>query len=116
MTFYQLYKKRGFNETLFVLYTSKNYACTLTEFFEKLEENSYYNAWFRVKNELYNLELISYRQNRNREKVISLTSKGVKIVRLLKEINTIMIDYEIYKKKMKKDISEYVPQISVRNS
>jgi predicted transcriptional regulator len=89
MNFYELYKRRGTSETLFALYSEKNYSCTLPEFFEKLEseENSYYNAFFRVKDDLLRIGLITYRRNRYHEKVIQLTPKGVKIVRILKEIN-----------------------------
>ena len=98
MNFYELYKKRGTNETLFALYSEKNHSMTLSEFFEKLEyeKNSYYNAFFRVKKDLLGMGLIRYRQNRYKEKVIQLTPKGVKIVRILKEINNIInLDYEI---------------------
>ncbi|MHA1110767.1 MAG: hypothetical protein ACTSRE_06665 [Promethearchaeota archaeon] len=93
MNFYELYKRRGTNETLFALYSEKNYACTLSEFFQKLEdeEDSYYNAFFRVKEDLLGLGLIKYRYNRYKERVIQLTPKGVKIVRILKEINVLFI-------------------------
>ena len=91
MNFYELYKRRGTSETLFALYSEKNYGCTLPEFFEKLEneEKSYYNAFFRVKEDLLKMGLISYRRNRDRERVIQLTPKGIKIVRILKEINVL---------------------------
>ena len=98
MNFYELYKRRGANETLFALYSSKNHSSTLPEFFEKLEyeEKSYYNAFFRVKGDLLNLGLIEYRRNKNKEKIIRLTPKGIKIVRILKEINKLInMDYEI---------------------
>ena len=92
MIFYQLYKRRGCRETLFALYSSKNHGCSLPEFFEKLEqeEHSYYNAFFRVKEDLLKLGLIEYRRNRYKEKVIQLSSKGIKIVKILKEIEKIM--------------------------
>ncbi len=92
MKFYQLYKRRGFNETLLTLYSTKNHCCTLPEFFDRLKEtkDSYYNAFFRVKADLKEFGLIEYRRNRNKEKTIRLTSKGVKIVRVLKEINRIL--------------------------
>ncbi len=92
MAFYDIYKRRGCNETLFTLYAAKNHSCSLTEFFEKLEveENSYYNAFFRVKEDLLELRLIEFKKNRAKERVIRLTPKGVRVVRILKEINQII--------------------------
>jgi hypothetical protein len=92
MIFYQLYKRRGCQETLYALYSCKNHNCSLPEFFEKLkqEEHSYYNAFFRVKEDLLKLGLIEYRKNRYKEKVIQLTCKGIKIVKILKEIEILM--------------------------
>ena len=98
MNFYELYKRRGANETLFALYSAKNHSSTLPEFFEKLEyeEHSYYNAFFRVKRDLLDLGLIEYRKNKSKEKILRLTPKGVKIVKILKEINKLIImDYEV---------------------
>lgn len=92
MNFYELYKRRGTNETLFALYSSKNHSCTMPEFLEKLEfeEHSYYNAFFRVKEDMIGLRLIEYKRNRNKERVICLTPKGIKIVRILKDIENLM--------------------------
>ncbi|MBN2157100.1 MAG: hypothetical protein JW776_13735 [Candidatus Lokiarchaeota archaeon] len=91
MIFYQLYKKRGVRETLHILYGVKNYRCSLSEFFENLEElGSNYNSFFRARTDLLKMGLIHYRENRDKEKVIQLTSKGIKIVRILKEINDLM--------------------------
>ena len=89
MEFYQLYKRRGFSETLCAIYSSKNHSCTLSEFLEKLEQeaNSYYNAFFRVKEDLLDLGLIKYGSNRYKERVLRLTTKGIRIARLLKEID-----------------------------
>jgi predicted transcriptional regulator len=98
LNFYEIYKRKGTNATLFALYSAKNYSCTLPEFFEKLEfeENSYYNAFFRVKNDLLSLGLIECKRNRNKEKIIKLTPKGVKIVRILKEIRVLFNrDYDL---------------------
>ncbi len=105
MIFTELYKKRGFHESLFVLYGAKNYSLTLPEFFERLEDerNSYYNAFFRVKNEMLKYGIILNKKSRNGEKVIGLTKKGVEIVRILKVVEDILnLDYEDYVSKMKK--------------
>jgi predicted transcriptional regulator len=103
LNFYDIYKRKGTKATLFALYSAKNYSCTLPDFFEKLEfeENSYYNAFFRVKSDLLTLGLIEFGRNRSKEKVIKLTQKGVKIVRILKEIRTIFNqDYELIEKEI----------------
>ena len=102
MVFNKLYKKRGFHETIFILYSAKNYSLILPIFFEKLEEiGSYYNAFFRVKDELTKYELIEYKKNRQGEKIISLTERGLKLARILKRIEMLMeLPYEEYKRKV----------------
>jgi hypothetical protein len=105
MIFNELFKKRGFHETLYTLYSAKNYALSLPEFFEKLnqEMGSYYNAFFRVKGEMQKYGIISYKKNREGEKVIGLTAKGVEIMRILKTIDELFsMDFEEYKDKMRK--------------
>ena len=104
MIFAKLYKKRGFHETLYSLYTAQNYSLTLPQFFEKLEEkDSYYNAFFRIKQEMLKYDIISYKKNRYKEKVLSLTKKGVGIVKILKNIDEFLsLDFEEYTEKMKK--------------
>ncbi|MHA1338470.1 MAG: hypothetical protein ACTSRZ_00775 [Promethearchaeota archaeon] len=103
-TFNSLFKKRGFFETLFALYGAKNYYATLPEFFDRLEElGSYYNAFFRVKNDMIKHGLIVYGRNRRKEKTIALTEKGIKIARILKKIELLLnSSYEEYKETIKK--------------
>lgn len=102
MIFNKLYKKRGFHETIFILYSAKNYSLILPIFFERLEEiGSYYNAFFRVKDELLKYELIEYKKNRNKEKIIALTDKGIDIAQILKRIEMLIeLPYDEYKNKV----------------
>ena len=105
MLFNQLFKKRGFSETLAILFTSKNYALRVSEFIEKLcqEIGSYYNNYFRVKGEMQKYGVIEFKKNHDGENVIGLTNKGVEIMRILKAISDLMnMDYEEFQEKMKK--------------
>ena len=104
MIFSKLYKKRGFHETLFALYSAQNYSLTLPEFFEKLEEQgSYYNAFFRIKSEMLKYDILLNKKNRNKEKVLALTQKGVDIVKILKSIDDLLdLSWDEYQEKIKK--------------
>ena len=97
-------KKRGFHETLFVLYSAQNYSLSLPEFFERLEEmGSYYNAFFRIKTDLLKYGILVNKKNRYKEKVLGLTKKGVKIAKILKNIDDLLdLSWEDYQKKIKK--------------
>ena len=62
--FYQMMKKRGFSETLHILGGFENKEAVQSKFFEKFEEeNSYYNAYLRVKNLLLERGLIKFKLN-----------------------------------------------------
>ena len=104
MIFSKLYKKRGFHETLFALYSAQNYSLTLPEFFEKLEEQgSYYNAFFRIKSEMLKYDILLNKKNRNKEKVLALTQKGVDIVKILKSIDDLLdLSWDEYQEKIKR--------------
>ncbi len=104
MIFSRLYKKRGFHETLFALYSAQNYSLTLPEFFEKLEEQgSYYNAFFRIKSEMLKYDILLNKKNRNKEKVLALTQKGVDIVKILKSIDDLLdLSWDEYQEKTKR--------------
>ncbi len=104
MIFSKLYKKRGFHETLFALYSAQNYSLTLPEFFEKLEEQgSYYNAFFRIKSEMLRYNILLNKKNRNKEKVLALTQKGVDIVKILKSIDDLLdLTWDEYQEKIKR--------------
>lgn len=104
MLFSELFKKRGFYETLYTLYNAKNYTLIFPEFFERLGEmGSYYNAFFRVKEDLVNHGLIEFKKNRTNEKIIRLTKKGIEITKILKKIDSLVdLPFEEYKNKIKK--------------
>lgn len=104
MLFSELFKKRGFYETLYTLYNAKNYSLIFPEFFERLGEmGSYYNAFFRVKNEMIEHGLIEFKKNRTDEKIIRLTKKGIDVTKILKRIDTLIdVPFDEYKNKIKK--------------
>ena len=103
-TFNKLFKKRGFHETLLALFSAKNYSLSLTEFIDKISEfGSYYNAFFRVREELIKYGLITLKKNRYGDKSISLTEKGIRVCRILKRIDFLLNStYEKYKNQLKK--------------
>lgn len=91
MQFYSLLKKRGFSEALIVLGSFDNQEAIQSKFFEKFEnEQSYYNAYLRVKKLLLDSGLIKFKLNESNEKVIFLTEKGKKLLGKLKEFDEIL--------------------------
>ena len=89
--FYQMMKKRGFSETLKVLGSFEKKEAVQSKFFEKFEQNdSYYNAYLRVKNSLLKTSLIKFKLNDNNDKVIYLTEKGQKVLRKMEEIEKLL--------------------------
>ena len=63
----------------------------LGRYFEKFEENdSYYNAYLRVKKSLLEISLIKFKLNDENEKVIYLTEKGLKVLRKMEEIEKLL--------------------------
>jgi hypothetical protein len=104
LIFNKLAKKRGFHETLFTLYGAQNYSLSLPEFFERLEEiGSYYNAFFRIKDDLIKYGILVTKKNRYKEKVLGLTKKGVMIAKILRNIDDLLdLSWDDYQSKMKK--------------
>lgn len=93
-SFFTMFRKRGFSETLEILSNFENHQAVQSIFFEKLvKQKSYPNSFFRVKNDLITTQIIAYKLNENNDKVIYLTEKGEKILSLLEEI-----DHLIYNK------------------
>ncbi|MCP4761097.1 MAG: hypothetical protein GY870_04895 [archaeon] len=75
--FFKLYRKKGFGETLEVLFGFKKHEAKQSVFFQTLKDNkSYLNSFFRVKEELLKTGLIAYKLDKDNEKVIFLTKKG----------------------------------------
>jgi len=82
-------KKKGFRDTLEVLTQFKNYKTDKHTFYNELNKFSYYNSFFRVKDDLINKGLIEIEQN-NKKKFVKLTDKGLDVYNRLVEINNLI--------------------------
>ncbi|MFW9877402.1 MAG: hypothetical protein ACFFG0_30300 [Candidatus Thorarchaeota archaeon] len=92
-----LLKKNGFYEVLEIL-SLKGNAMNLNRFFRILFKNkSYYNAFYRVKEEMLEKGLIeiyyfhNYGKNNKTTRMIKLTSKGISIKRYLNSIKKVLM-------------------------
>ncbi len=83
-----LLKKKGFKDTFFVL-TKNGNKLDKHAFYNELNKFSYYNSFFRVKEDLIRKGLIEI-ENSNKVKYIKLTEKGLDIYNKLKEINNLV--------------------------
>lgn len=81
-----LLKKKGFKDTLNVLINQKDYKTDKHTFYNELNKFSYYNSFFRVKEELVKKGLIVI-ENTSKVKTIRLTEKGLEVYNKLNEIN-----------------------------
>ncbi|MFX1391095.1 MAG: hypothetical protein ACFE9Z_13605 [Promethearchaeota archaeon] len=81
-----LLKKKGFKDTLAVLIKQKDYRTDKHTFYNELNKFSYYNSFFRVKEELIKKGLIEI-ENTSKVKYIKLTNKGLDVYNKLKDIN-----------------------------
>ncbi|MFX0104486.1 MAG: hypothetical protein ACFE75_03225 [Candidatus Hodarchaeota archaeon] len=84
-----LLKKKGFKDTLCVLVKQKDHKTDKHTFYNELNKFSYYNSFFRVKEELLTRGLIEI-ENTNRVKYIKLTEKGLDVYNKLNEINKML--------------------------
>ena len=82
-------KKKGFRDTLQVLTQFKNYKTDKHTFYNELNKFSYYNSFFRVKEELITKGLIEIIEN-NKKKYIKLTDKGLDVYNRLVDINQLI--------------------------
>jgi len=82
-------KKKGFRDTLEVLMNSKGHKIDKHSFYNELNKFSYYNSYFRVKEDLIERGLITIEQN-NKKKYVKLTSKGLDVYNRLVEINNLI--------------------------
>ena len=55
-------KKKGFRDTFHIL-ASKNYKCEKHAFYNELNKFSYYNSYFRIKDELIKRGLLEIKNN-----------------------------------------------------
>ena len=82
-------KKKGFRDTLAVLTQFKNFRVEKHTFYSELNKFSYYNSFFRVKDDLIDKGLIEIEQN-NKKKYVKLTEKGLDVYNRLVEINKLL--------------------------
>ena len=83
-----LLKKKGFRDTFTVL-TKNNNKLDKHAFYSELNKFSYYNSFFRVKDELIKKGLIEI-ENSNKIKYVKLTEKGLDVYKKLNEINNLI--------------------------
>ena len=82
-------KKKGFRDTFQVLTQYKNYETDKHTFYNELNKFSYYNSFFRVKDDLINKGLIKIEKNA-KKKMVKLTKKGLDVYNKLVEINDLI--------------------------
>ena len=82
-------KKKGFRDTFQVLTQYKNFETDKHTFYNELNKFSYYNSFFRVKEDLIKRGLIKIEMN-NKKKMIKLTKKGMDVYNKLVEINELI--------------------------
>ncbi|MBD3197606.1 MAG: hypothetical protein GF317_21305 [Candidatus Lokiarchaeota archaeon] len=84
-------KKKGFRDTLKVLTSFKENSVDKHTFYNELNKFSYYNSYFRVKEELIKRGLIEIVKDESK-KIIKLTDKGLDVYNRLVEINSLITD------------------------
>ena len=72
-----------------VLSQFKNFRADKHTFYNELNKFSYYNSFFRVKDDMIEKGLISIEEN-NKKKYVKLTDKGLLIYNKLVEINNLI--------------------------
>ncbi len=87
-------KKKGFRDTLQVLTAFKNYKVDKHTFYNELNKFSYYNSYFRVKNDLIKRGLIEIDVT-DGKKSIKLTEKGLTVYNKLVEINDLIKNHDL---------------------
>ncbi|MBD3216308.1 MAG: hypothetical protein GF311_27085 [Candidatus Lokiarchaeota archaeon] len=84
-------KKKGFRDTFKVLTSFKDNKADKHTFYNELNKFSYYNSYFRVKEDLIDRGLIEIvPEEENDGKVIKLTDKGLDVYNRLMEINELI--------------------------
>ncbi|MBD3351455.1 MAG: hypothetical protein GF364_08205 [Candidatus Lokiarchaeota archaeon] len=86
--FFNLYRRKGTDETIGILSNYGTKGIKQTEFFQILKEkHKHLNSFFRVRNELIDFKIISYILDEDNDKCLVLTEKGLEINKLLNQIN-----------------------------
>ncbi len=86
-------KKKGFRDTFQVLTQSKNLKLDKHAFYNELNKFSYYNSFFRIKEDLIKRGIIEIELN-NKKKYVKLTDKGLDIYNRLVEITKLIDGHE----------------------
>jgi hypothetical protein len=86
---FNLLKKKGFRDTFNVLTKFKDYQADKHTFYDELNKFSYYNSFFRIKEELVKHNLIEIIE-KNQKKLIKLTQKGLEVYNKLLELSKII--------------------------
>ena len=84
-----LFQKTGFIQTLQIFDVANALKMTLREFYEALNEKSYYNAFFRVQKEMIEqglIRIVRYKRGTGKRKYIVITAKGIETKNILKEL------------------------------
>ena len=90
---HEMFKKRGFIETLAILYLSEEHKLSQSAFFDHLEAiGSYYNAYLRVKPYLIQHGLLQFTCDMNGQKFLELTEKGRQAMKTIKQVYIIISD------------------------
>lgn len=92
LSFFSLYRKRGFGLTIEILAELGSEAEESVFFAALKEKGSYLNEYYRVKKDLLKKGLIKYRLNEEYEKVIILTKKGSSLLEKIKDIEEILAE------------------------
>ena len=87
-------KKKGFRDTFEVLTQFKNHKADKHTFYNELNKFSYYNSFFRVKEELIAKGLIVIERDAKKKKQIRLTRKGLQVYNKLVEINNLIGNHD----------------------
>lgn len=90
----RLVRKKGFVDTLQVLMSFKGNRVEKHTFYNELNKFSYYNSFFRVKDELINRKLIRIETSDNK-KYIVLTERGLAIYNKLVEVNKMIKNHHV---------------------
>lgn len=93
----ELMKKRGFKDTLTILVGSDSNEMRKSEFYDKLNEISYYNSYLRIKDDLLHYKLIEMETKNGggrQDEYIRITSKGIYMYQQLTEISTFLTHFD----------------------
>ena len=82
-------KHKGINDGFELLSQFKNFRAEIHQFYNKLNEFSYYNSFSRVRERLLDAGLILIKK-RGKLTYIYLTEKGKELYQKLKELNEIV--------------------------